>query len=224
MPFRQAAAKASANLVASPASSVGVNTSYSFTSVGVGSPAGTSLVAVEIFAYSSTKGHNTLSACAIDGTNGTIHIQDYAEGTAAVDVIAAIVTRATSNTSITIAPTFSTTMDACLIRVYRLQNLTSATADATTSSTVGHNTAGGTSCSSTMNIVANGIALQAVIEYNQTMGAIAGADQDSSGFVNNPLGGFSARSKSNMSAETPRTFSAAVSPAALLCCVAATWH
>jgi len=223
MPFRQAAAKASANLVASPASSVGVNTSYSFTSVGVGSPAGTSLVAVEIFAYSSTKGHNSLSACAIDGTNGTIHVQTFAEGAAAVDVICAIVSRATSNTSITIAPTFGTTMDACLIRVYRLQNLTSATPDATTSSTTGTG-ATGTSCSSTMNILANGIALQAVQSYQPTLGSIAGADQDSSGQSNPTLGNFSARSKSLMSAETPRTFSAAVSPATLLCSVAATWH
>jgi hypothetical protein len=75
-----------------------------------------------------------------------------------------------------------------------------------------------------MNILANGIALQAVQSYQPTLGSIAGADQDSSGQSNPTLGNFSARSKSLMSAETPRTFSAAVSPATLLCSVAATWH
>lgn len=125
-----AGSTATRSLEATATTTSGGATTLSAGSVALGTAAGTSLVgvAISVFAGAGIAG-TAISSVSIDGTNGTIHANVVFGADTTVKVLAVVASRATSNTTGTISVTASQNITNAFFAVYRLNNLTSTTAD-----------------------------------------------------------------------------------------------
>jgi len=105
-------------------------TTFTSGSIALGTAVGTSLVAVAVATAAGAGIAGTaLSTVSIDGTNGTIHSNVTFGADTTLKVMAAVASRATSNTSGVISVTYAQNVTNVWIQVYRLINLTSTTPD-----------------------------------------------------------------------------------------------
>ena len=105
-------------------------TTYSFTSIGIGTAAADRYVIVGVTG-ATAGGSPTISSVSIDGTNGTIGVQASNGFSAVAGIVARLVT---AGTSITISVTYSLSMNRCSIGVWTFYGLTDATPQNTQSS------------------------------------------------------------------------------------------
>ncbi len=202
-------------------------TNHTFTGVSLGSPVDTSLVAVIAYVW-STGNDVALSSVPIDGTNGTIHIQaqgKYPVGTRTAT--AGIISRATTSTSGDITLNCSAANLGAAIAVYRLNQLTSATADDTASAISAASGVPTSPISDTINITANGLLLMGVCVTDVAPSSVTGAAQDGSTTqfpLTNLIGRAWAGSEQAMIAESNRSLSASTPDPNTSSLVAVTWH
>lgn len=105
-------------------------TSFATGSEALGTPSGTSLVAVVVVCAAGAGLAGTqISTVSIDGTNGTIHANVVFGADTTMKVMCAIASRATSNTTGVITITLSQNATNAWVGIYRLNNLISATPD-----------------------------------------------------------------------------------------------
>lgn len=142
--------------VTSPTPSFGSASSFTFTSVGLGSALGTSLVLVVAHAWDVSGDGRQLNAVTVGGTGATLVVKTVGTVTSNQDASVGIWTISTASTSANVVVTTTNTVQGCGIDVYRLQNLTSATATATANN---HTTTNGTSVSTTITPAGNGLVI-----------------------------------------------------------------
>lgn len=173
-----------------------------FNSVACGTADGTSLVAVIASCVKNGAANIAFNSGAIDGTNGTIHANITGNINLGTGSVAAVYSRATTNTSITITSVYSiTNWLGCMITVYRLNNLTSATPHATATAS----NAAGAGFSTTINIPDVGILLQGVTIYSLAGSpTVTGATEDRATTYNSAGRGW-AGSDDEMASETNRS-------------------
>lgn len=143
--------------ITSPTPSFGSASSFTFTSVSLGSALGTSLVLVVAHAWDVSGDGRQLNTVTVGGTGASLIVKTVGTVTSNQDASVGIWTISTASTSANIVVTTTNTVQGCGVDVYRLNNLASATASATASN---HTTSNGTSISTTLAVLANGLAIQ----------------------------------------------------------------
>ncbi len=202
-------------------------TNFTFSSVTFGAAEGTSLVVVVAYVWSTGNDVAIQGTSTIDGSAGTIHVQ--AQGKDPVGTRTAttgILSRATTNTSGTIVINCSASNQGAAIAVYRLNNLTSATPDATASAISAVSGTATSPISTTINITANGLLLLAANVVDAAPSSVTGATQDGSTTTyptSTNIGRAWAGSEQQMVSESNRPVSA-TNGAHTASLVAATWH
>lgn len=214
---------ATRTFVTNNAASAG-STTYTFTSVALGTAIGTSLVAVVVHIGANGGSLSSISSATINGVSATIHAQNHGGGSggAALSIgVCGVISATTSGTSGSIVITGNTSSVGCGIEVYRLNNLTSATPNFTATASTGAN--GGSSESTTMNITATGILLLGATNYGGGTITGSGATKDVTQVSNGQVqcwGG----SNDGLPTQSNRSLSASWSSTAGGALAAATWN
>lgn len=202
-------------------STTGTSQNNTFTGVSFGTASGTSLVCVIVHAYSNGTNPN-LSTFTIDGTTATEHQTADANSPASNDSICSIGTVTSANTSGTVVVNFSQTITNCRIEVYRLNNLSSATPDASNKTT----TTSGTTINFGMNITAAGLIIAGLAAYGGSSGtpSITNVTNDNAGSLTGNFYKYVSASNENHAAATPLTITGSWAGTSTGALVAATWH
>jgi len=210
------------NTATATASSGGATT-LSAGSVALGTATGTSLVVVAIaVAAGAGIAGTSISSVSIDGTNGTLNANVVFGADTTTKVLAVVASRATSNTTGTISVTASQNITNAWFSIYRVNNLTSSTAD--NSQTNSGDNLGSVSVTNT--ITGAGVLIAAAT----TLGATANDASFSAGVTTDFAASASNRHGADGSAQdqTGSVTVTAIPPSGIattrMCIAAANWH
>ena len=144
------------------------NSTQSFAGCALGTPVGTSLVAVVFCAWNGGTNGTAATGCNIDGSAATVHQNANGLLLAGNCSVTLLASRATSNTSGTISATFNTNMLESAVMVYRLNSLSSATISNSNKAS----TTGATSINANLNVPSSGVAIAGAGAVSTTGGGM----------------------------------------------------